>query len=78
MRQLNGLINETSPSLQGSKRFLEDQLDASDSPMLSEVQFAACLDTLGAGSSISMHVSKKPKDDSPSAKFFEVGGSLLI
>ncbi|XP_037779424.1 nicalin-like [Penaeus monodon] len=56
---------------QGSKRFLEDHLDASDSPLLSETHYTMCLDSLGAGDTIRMHVSKKPKDNSPAHIFFQ-------
>lgn len=63
--------------LQGSKRFLEDHLDASDSPLLSETHYTMCLDSLGAGDTIRMHVSKKPKDNSPAHIFFQVSRNRL-
>ncbi|XP_042864610.1 nicalin-1-like [Penaeus japonicus] len=56
---------------QGSKRFLEDHLDASDSPLLSETHYTMCLDSLGAADNIKMHVSKKPKENSPAHVFFQ-------
>ncbi|KAB7501477.1 Nicalin-1 [Armadillidium nasatum] len=55
---------------QGSKRFLEDQLDASDSPLLSEIEFALCLDTLTNGSSLNFHASRKPKENTPPFQFY--------
>ena len=58
--------------LQGSKRFLEDHLDASDSPLLSETYYTLCLDTLGSGDSLRLHVSKRPKETSPGYHFYQV------
>ncbi|XP_066960699.1 BOS complex subunit NCLN [Macrobrachium rosenbergii] len=56
---------------QGSKRFLEDHLDASDSPLLSETHFTLCLDTLGNGSTLRLHVSKRPRETSPGHNFYQ-------
>lgn len=56
---------------QGSKRFLEDHLDASDSPLLSETYYTLCLDTLGSGNTLRLHVSKRPKAFSPGHHFFQ-------
>lgn len=65
---------------QGSKKWLEDQLDSIDGSILQEVSYVMCLDTLAANDSIYMHVSKPPKDGSPSSQFFKelknVGGTL--
>ncbi|XP_076069366.1 BOS complex subunit NCLN [Oratosquilla oratoria] len=65
---------------QGSKRFLEDHLDATDSALLSETHFALCLDTLANGDTLHLHVSKKPKETSAGHNFFqaleEAGASL--
>ncbi|KAK7081998.1 hypothetical protein SK128_007587 [Halocaridina rubra] len=56
---------------QGSKKFLEDHLDASDSSFLSETHFTLCLDTLGNGNTLRLHVSKRPKENSPGHHFYE-------
>ncbi|XP_063889266.1 BOS complex subunit NCLN-like [Scylla paramamosain] len=56
---------------QGSKRFLEDHLDASDSPLLSETYYTLCLDTLGSGDALRLHVSKRPKETSPGHSFYQ-------
>ncbi|KAG7164336.1 Nicalin-1-like [Homarus americanus] len=56
---------------QGSKRFLEDHLDASDSPLLSETHYTLCLDTLGSDNALRLHVSKRPKENSPGYYFFQ-------
>ncbi|XP_061093828.1 BOS complex subunit ncln isoform X2 [Conger conger] len=51
---------------QGTKRWLEDNLDHTDSSLLQDnVAFVLCLDTLGSGDSLHLHVSKPPKEGSP-------------
>ncbi|XP_039622695.1 nicalin-1 isoform X1 [Polypterus senegalus] len=51
---------------QGTKRWLEDNLDHTDSSLLQDnVAFVLCLDTLGAGDTLHLHVSKPPKEGSP-------------
>ena len=52
----------------GTKKWLESHLDQDNVDLLSEVPFAACLDTL-AGDKLKMHVSKPPKPDSHAGKF---------
>ncbi|XP_060640969.1 BOS complex subunit NCLN isoform X2 [Anolis sagrei] len=48
---------------QGTKRWLEDNLDHTDSSLLQDnVAFVLCLDTLGRGNSLHLHVSKPPKE----------------
>ncbi|XP_030744160.1 nicalin [Echinops telfairi] len=48
---------------QGTKRWLEDNLDHTDSSLLQDnVAFVLCLDTLGRGSSLHLHVSKPPRE----------------
>ncbi|XP_066514597.1 BOS complex subunit ncln isoform X3 [Hoplias malabaricus] len=51
---------------QGTKRWLEDHLDHTESSLLQDnVAFVLCLDTLGSGDSLHLHVSKPPKEGSP-------------
>ncbi|MBN3274294.1 NCLN protein, partial [Polyodon spathula] len=51
---------------QGTKRWLEDSLDHTDSSLLQDnVAFVLCLDTLGSSDSLHLHVSKPPKEGSP-------------
>ncbi|XP_043985316.1 nicalin-1 isoform X1 [Gambusia affinis] len=51
---------------QGTKRWLEDNLDHTDSSLLQDnVAFVLCLDTLGNGDSLYLHVSKPPKEGTP-------------
>lgn len=55
---------------QGTKRWIEDNLESADSNLLSDVAFVLCLESLGAGNSLHLHVSKPPREDSD-------GGMLL-
>uniref|UniRef100_A0A8C1D1H1 Nicalin n=1 Tax=Cyprinus carpio carpio TaxID=630221 RepID=A0A8C1D1H1_CYPCA len=51
---------------QGTKRWLEDNLDHTDSSLLQDnVAFVLCLDTLGNSDNLYLHVSKPPKEGSP-------------
>ncbi|KAF6734833.1 Nicalin-1 [Oryzias melastigma] len=51
---------------QGTKRWLEDNLDHTDSSLLQDnVAFVMCLDTVGNGDSLHLHVSKPPKEGTP-------------
>ncbi|KAK2835517.1 hypothetical protein Q5P01_016001 [Channa striata] len=51
---------------QGTKRWLEDNLDHTDSSLLQDnVAFVLCLDTIGNGDSLHLHVSKPPKEGTP-------------
>ncbi|KAG8594685.1 hypothetical protein GDO81_001296 [Engystomops pustulosus] len=48
---------------QGTKRWLEDHLDHTDSSLLQDnVAFVLCLDTVGNGNTLHLHVSKPPKE----------------
>ncbi|KFO28851.1 Nicalin [Fukomys damarensis] len=48
---------------QGTKRWLEDNLDHTDSSLLQDnVAFVLCLDTVGRGSNLHLHVSKPPRE----------------
>ncbi|CAJ0952811.1 unnamed protein product, partial [Ranitomeya imitator] len=48
---------------QGTKRWLEDHLDHTDSSLLQDnVAFVLCLDTVGSANSLHLHVSKPPKE----------------
>lgn len=56
---------------QGSKKWLEDQLDSLDGSIIQEASYIMCLDTLAANDSIYMHVSKPPKEGSPASHFYQ-------
>nr|CAG4646885.1 EOG090X02MW [Megafenestra aurita] len=53
----------------GSKKLLEDQLDGVEGGLFQDTIFALCLDSLGNGEELNVHVSKPPKDGSNSAIF---------
>lgn len=46
----------------GTKYFIEDMLEDSDSFLLTDVDYAICLDALARGSELFLHVSKPPKE----------------
>nr|CAG4651661.1 EOG090X02MW [Triops cancriformis] len=54
----------------GSKKFLEDQLDGAEGSWMQDTLFTLCLDSLGDGDDWYMHVSKPPKENTPSASFY--------
>ncbi|XP_078054817.1 BOS complex subunit ncln isoform X3 [Mustelus asterias] len=57
---------------QGTKRWLEDHLDHTDSSLLQDnVAFVLCLDTLGSGDDLYLHVSKPPKEATPQHTFLK-------
>nr|XP_032831748.1 nicalin [Petromyzon marinus] len=57
---------------QGTKRWLEDNLDHTDASWLQDsVAFVLCLDTLGSGDSLHLHVSKPPKEGTPPYAFLK-------
>ncbi|XP_046436875.1 nicalin-like [Daphnia pulex] len=55
----------------GSKKILEDQIDGVDGGLFQDTIFALCLDSLGNGEELNVHVSKPPKDGSNSGIFIE-------
>ena len=62
----------------GTKKWLETHLDQDNVELLSEVPFAACLDTLSGGKDkLKMHVSKPPKADTHAGKFLANLGSKV-
>jgi len=58
---------------QGSKRFLEDQLDNSEDSLLSSApsKLVLCLDGLASSPVLRLHVSKPPKEGTLMAAFWE-------
>nr|XP_006008163.2 PREDICTED: nicalin isoform X2 [Latimeria chalumnae] len=57
---------------QGTKRWLEDNLDHTDSSLLQDnVAFVLCLDSLGNGNTLHLHVSKPPKEGTPQYAFLK-------
>ncbi|KAK5647400.1 hypothetical protein RI129_002292 [Pyrocoelia pectoralis] len=56
---------------QGSKKWLEDQLDSLDGSIIQDALYVMCLDTLASSDGLYMHVSKPPKDGSPASTYFK-------
>ncbi|XP_023025797.1 BOS complex subunit NCLN [Leptinotarsa decemlineata] len=56
---------------QGSKNWLENQLDILDGSLIQDASYVMCLDTLAASDSIYMHVSKPPKESSSASLFYK-------
>jgi len=65
----------------GSKKLLEDQLDGVDGGLFQDTVYVLCLDSLGKGEELNVHVSKPPKEGSSSFTFIEnlknVAGDLF-
>ncbi|KAK3096731.1 hypothetical protein FSP39_002763 [Pinctada imbricata] len=56
---------------QGTKRWIEDNLDSQDTNLLSDVAYVVCLDTIGQSDNLYLHVSKPPKEDSAGNVFLQ-------
>lgn len=54
---------------QGTKRYIEDQLDSGESSLLADAAYVLCLDTIGQTSDLHLHVSKPPKEGSAGGEF---------
>lgn len=50
---------------QGSKKWIEDNIDSSEGSLLPDSLYTLCLDTIGTDDSLYLHVSKPPKEGSP-------------
>ncbi|XP_033634705.1 nicalin-1-like [Asterias rubens] len=58
-------------SYQGTKRWIEDSLESTESSLLSDVSFVLCLDSIAATDNLFLHVSKPPKEGSISHQIFK-------
>eukprot|EP00794_Sanderia_malayensis_P009824 gene9824-10832_t len=47
---------------QGTRKFIDENLEASEISLLTEVDYVICLDSLGIGNNLNIHVSKPPKE----------------
>ncbi|XP_066996614.2 BOS complex subunit ncln [Anabrus simplex] len=56
---------------QGSKKWLEDQLDGLEGSLVQDASFVLCLDSLASADGLYLHVSKPPKEGSPGFQFFK-------
>lgn len=55
----------------GSKKWIEDTLENVDSSLFSDIAYVLCLDTIGSGDNLRLHVSKPPREDSPGGQFLK-------
>lgn len=58
-------------NFQGTKKWLEDSLDNAETSVLNEVDYVLCLDSIGKGDKLFLHVSKPPKEGSPAYSLVE-------
>ncbi|GAB1860223.1 Nicalin [Camponotus japonicus] len=56
---------------QGSKKWLEDQLDGLEGSIIQDAAYVICLDTVSASDNLFMHVSKPPKENSSGSLFYK-------
>lgn len=58
-------------NFQGSKKWIEDNIDSSEGSLLPDSLYTLCLDTIGTDDSLFLHVSKPPKEGSSGLFFFK-------
>ena len=63
---------------QGTKRWIDDQLDTGETSLLADVAFVLCLDSVGQTDNINLHVSKPPREGSPGADLVKVAFVCFI
>ncbi|XP_043257292.1 nicalin-1 isoform X2 [Colletes gigas] len=56
---------------QGSKKWLEDQLDGLEGSIIQDAAYVICLDTVSTSDNIYVHVSKPPKENSTGGLFYK-------
>ncbi|KZC07749.1 Nicalin-1 [Dufourea novaeangliae] len=56
---------------QGSKKWLEDQLDGLEGSVIQDAAYVICLDTVSTGNNLYVHVSKPPKENSTGGLFYK-------
>lgn len=55
----------------GSKKWIEDAIENTESTILSEIAYVLCLDSLGQDNKLRLHVSKPPREDSAGGEFLK-------
>ncbi|XP_023940632.2 nicalin-1 [Bicyclus anynana] len=73
------MLTSTGHSLNyfGTKKWLEEHLDAVDASLLQDISFVMCLDSISS-SPLTMHVSKPPKAGSPAQSMKARLGAPLV
>ncbi|XP_075536169.1 BOS complex subunit ncln [Dermacentor variabilis] len=54
----------------GTKKWIEDNIDSTEGSLLADSLFTMCLDSLGSGDDLYVHVSKPPKEGSTTSNLF--------
>uniref|UniRef100_A0A1E1X949 Nicalin n=1 Tax=Amblyomma aureolatum TaxID=187763 RepID=A0A1E1X949_9ACAR len=54
----------------GTKKWIEDNIDSTEGSLLADSLFTMCIDSIGSGDDLYVHVSKPPKEGSTTAKLF--------
>ncbi|KAH8039659.1 hypothetical protein HPB51_008252 [Rhipicephalus microplus] len=54
----------------GTKKWIEDNIDSTEGSLLADSLFTMCLDSLGSGDDLYVHVSKPPKEGSATSRLF--------
>jgi len=49
---------------QGTKKWIEDNVESSEISLLAEADYVLCIDAIGKGNGLNLHVSKPPKEGS--------------
>jgi len=49
---------------QGTKKWIEDNVESSEISLLAEADYVLCIDSIGQGEGLNLHVSKPPRDGS--------------
>lgn len=58
-------------NFQGTKKWIEENIESSEISLLSEVEYVLCLDAVGKGDALNLHVSKPPKEGSHGYQLFQ-------
>lgn len=56
---------------QGTKRWIEDNVENQESSLLSDVAYVLCLDSIGKSDNLFLHVSKPPKEGTAGHSFLQ-------
>lgn len=58
-------------NFQGTKKWIEENIESSEISLLSEVEYVLCLDAIGQGDNLNLHVSRPPKEGSQGYQLFK-------
>lgn len=49
-------------NFQGTKKWIEDNVESAEISLLAEADYVLCIDAIGNGENLKLHVSKPPKE----------------